>query len=51
MKVVRIYIKTFNLPKVLAHERLEWRNKIHITNPKWLEQGIHDDDEVHQGEH
>lgn len=33
MEVVKIDLKRCNLPDDLAHDRLEWRNRIYLVDP------------------
>ena len=37
MEVVRIDLQKCNLFEDLAHDRLEWRNKIHVADPNIVE--------------
>ena len=33
MDVVKIDLKKYNLLEDLAHDRLEWRNRVHVADP------------------
>ena len=33
MEVVKINLKKYNLSEDLAEDRLEWRNKLYVTDP------------------